>query len=117
MSSERLTLEADLLAAEEQARELRARLQRAETEFQRAREDLDGERFDRERDAEWFRQALAELRTAAAEAHATERVADDLRAALDEAREAIAARDVLLTELRAELERRVHAESETLSAL
>jgi hypothetical protein len=116
-SGERLSLHADVLGAEEQARDLRARLQRTETELQRAQEDLEGERFDRERDAEWFRQALTELRTAAADAHATERTADDLRAALDEARNAITARDALLGELREELERRVRAESETLSAL
>jgi hypothetical protein len=115
--SERLRLQADLLAAEERTRQLRARLQRTETELERAREDLAAERDDRARDAEWFRDALGELRTAAEQTQETERAAEELRAALNEAHQAIGARDALLAELRDELDRRVRAESETLSAL
>jgi hypothetical protein len=115
--AERLRLQMDLLAAEEQARELRVRLERAETELERVREDLAAERDDRTRDTEWFRHALGELRTTAEQAQETQRAAEELRAALAEAHEAIGARDALLAELRDELDRRVHAESETLSAL
>jgi hypothetical protein len=114
---ERLRLQADLLAAQEEARELTARLGRAEAELEHARVDVAREREDRGRDAEWFRARLEELRARADAISASERSTEDLREELVEARAAIEARDALLVDLRRQLEIRVRDEAEQLDAL
>ena len=89
----RLRLEAELLAAQELARELERELLRAHAERDRAREDLDAERLGRAEDAARFREGLAAVERAAA---------DELDAARAQADAASAARveaDRLRTEL------------------
>jgi len=79
----RLRLEAELLAAQELARELERELLRAHAERDRAREDLDAERLGRAEDATRFRDGLAAVERAAA---------DELDAARAQADAASAAR-------------------------
>jgi hypothetical protein len=102
VGAEHVRLEAELLAAQEEAREARAALQRSEAELARAREDLSGERERAGADAERFRAGLARVQKSAADAIAAKdaeleglhaRVAE-LEAAGEEARR-----------LRSELER------------
>jgi hypothetical protein len=102
VGAEQVRLEAELLAAQEEAREARAGLQRTESELARAREDLNSERERAGADAERFRAGLARVQKSAADAIAAKdaeldglraRVAE-LEAAGDDARK-----------LRSELER------------
>jgi hypothetical protein len=82
--TERIRLEAELLAAREDVHEARAAQQRAEEELSRAREDLRAERDGRAADAARFREGLAEMHAAA--------------------EEALGARDAELADVRGELE-------------
>src|SRR4051794_22686627 len=63
--AERLRLQSELVSAQEEARELHARLDRADAELSRAREDLEAERERRAADAERFREALASVQGSA----------------------------------------------------
>jgi DNA repair exonuclease SbcCD ATPase subunit len=63
-----VALQAELLAAEQEAQELRAALERAEAELARARADVDTERTGRAADAERFREGLARVRALAEQA-------------------------------------------------
>jgi hypothetical protein len=89
-----VAMQAQLLAAGQQAEELRAALERTESEVARARSDLESERAGRAADAERFRDGLAQVQAAAEQAIAAAReeaerdgealraqaaVADDLR--------------------------------------
>jgi hypothetical protein len=66
-ATERLRLEAELLAQREELHEARAALQRTEAELRRTREELRAERDGRAADAVRFRDGLAQLTTAAEE--------------------------------------------------
>jgi len=116
--AERLRLEADLLAAQEELREVRAERQRAEDELARAREDLSAERERHAADAERFREGLARVRGSAEDALAVEQSAalrlgselrdaqeaiDELQVQLDTAAGATAETDALRSRV-AELE-------------
>jgi hypothetical protein len=92
----RLRLEAELLAAREEAGELRAAAERAEQDLARARTDLAAEREGRAADAERFREGLARVQRSA-------------EAALSEANDAVEA-------LRAEVEVATAARAEAESA-
>ena len=90
-AAERLRLQSELVAAQEEARELRAALERAEAEASRAREDLQAERERQSADSERFREGLASVQASAEEALAAEQhSAEELRAELDAA---VAARE------------------------
>jgi hypothetical protein len=90
-AAERLRLQSELVAAQEETRELRAALERAEAELSRAREDLQAERERQTADSERFREGLASVQASAEEALAAEQhSADELRAELEAA---IAARE------------------------
>ena len=90
---ERVRREADLLAAQEEVRELRAAAERAQQELDRAREDLKTERERHAGDAERFREGLATVQASAAESLAVEQSSAqqaqaevrELRGQLDEA--------------------------------
>jgi hypothetical protein len=83
--AERMRLEADLLAAQEEAREARAALERTEDELARARQDLAAERERQTADAERFREGLARVRASAEQALAAEHAAvEGLRAELEQ---------------------------------
>ncbi len=69
---ERVRREADLLAAQEEIRELRAAAEQAQQELERAREDLKNERERHAGDAERFREGLATVQASAAESLAVE---------------------------------------------
>jgi chromosome segregation ATPase len=73
-AAERLHLQSELLAAQEEAREARDARARLEAELERARQDVSAERDGRAADAERFRDGLATVRASADEALA------DLRA-------------------------------------
>jgi hypothetical protein len=64
-AGDRLRLQTELLAAEEQLEELRAALARATGDLQRSREDLLDERRRHAVDAERYRDGLAQVRAAA----------------------------------------------------
>jgi hypothetical protein len=101
---ERLRFEADLLAAQEEIHQLRAAEARTREELARALEDLKTETDRRAADAERLREGLARVRASAEEALAVEQgAAQQLGAALREARDAIDARDEALKELRGQL--------------
>jgi hypothetical protein len=86
---EQLRLEADLLAAEEQVREMTHALERANEELARARADLEIEREHRAADAERYREGLARISGSVEEVVADERsAAAQLRADLATARAA-----------------------------
>lgn len=119
--AERVRLEAQLLAAHEEIRELRALAERTREELTRARADLASERDTHAGDAERFREGLASVQRAAAEALASEQsAAQQTEAALRDAREAIEARDAELAQLRPQLEQeaaaRAQAESDARAA-
>jgi chromosome segregation ATPase len=100
-----LRLQADLLAAQEDIRELRAELQRAQEDLANTREALEAERARNGANAEEFRQALATVRKSAEEALAVERTAvQQLGNDVREAHELVAARDAAVADLRAKLE-------------
>jgi len=63
-----VAMQARLLAAEQQAEELRAELERTESELARARSDVEGERAGRAADAERFRDGLAQVQASAEQA-------------------------------------------------
>jgi hypothetical protein len=94
-----VAMQAQRLAAEQHAEELRAALERAEEELARARSDLETERSGRAADAERFRDGLAQVQASAehaltAERGETEALRDELRAARGQAeREAEARRE------------------------
>jgi len=118
---ERVRLEAELLAMHEEVRELRAATERAREELTRARADLASERDRHAGDAERFRDGLASVQQAAAEALAMEQsAAQQAEVALREARIAIEAKDAEMAQLRADLEKeeagRIKAESDAQTA-
>jgi hypothetical protein len=118
---ERVRREAELLAAHEEVRELRAAAERAREELTRARADLASERDRHAGDAERFRDGLASVQQAAAEALAMEQsAARQAEAALRETRMAIEAKDAEMAQLRAQLEKeeaaRIKAESDARTA-
>jgi hypothetical protein len=107
----RLRLQADLLAAREETRQLQTALERANAELARTRADLETTRSAQDADAERFRDGLASVRAAAEETLAGERTAveqarADARAAIADA-EAAAERQV--AEARADAEDAVAA--------
>jgi colicin import membrane protein len=119
--AERVRLEAELLAAHEEVRELRAAAERAREELARARDDLTSERDRHAGDAERFRQGLESVQQSAAEALTMEQSAvQHVEAALREARSAMEAKDADLEQLRAQLEdaaaARAQAESDARTA-
>jgi hypothetical protein len=69
--AERVRWQAGRLAAQQEARELRAEAQRIAEELKRARTDLEAERSERSADAERFREGLAQVQAAAEDALAT----------------------------------------------
>jgi len=89
--TDKLRLQAALLAAEETAREAQAAARQAATELTRAREDLASERKARADDAERFRSLLEDFQATAAEAVAAEQAARrETESQLDPLRERIA---------------------------
>lgn len=89
-SRERLRLEGDLLAVQEELREATAAAHRAQSDLSRARSDLDAEREGRAADAARFRDGLAQMGASAEAALAVEqatsrRLGDELKAALEAA--------------------------------
>jgi len=78
--AERVKLEAELLVAQDEARELRAELEKSREELARAREDLDSERARHAEDAQRFRDGLAKVQESAEAALA------QVRGELEEAR-------------------------------
>lgn len=103
---ERLHLQGELVAAQEEAHERHAAAERAEEELNRARRDLEAERRRHAVDAERFRDSLASVRASAEEVVAAEqRTGEELRAQ-------VAARDEQLGELRTQLEAAVAARAE-----
>jgi hypothetical protein len=85
-ASERLRLQGELVAAQEEAREQRAIAERAMEELSRAQQDLEAERERHTADAERFRDGLATVRASAEEALAEEqRISADLRSELEQA--------------------------------
>jgi hypothetical protein len=101
--AERLRLQADLLTAREEARELQQALQRATEGLVRAHEDLEATRTEHAADAERFRDGLATVRDTAEEAVAAE------RAAAEQARAERAELEAALVEARAGVEAAVAA--------
>jgi hypothetical protein len=119
--AERVRLEAELLAAQEEIRELQAGAAQVREELARAREDLKSERERHAGDAERYREGLAKVRASAADALAVEQsAAQQVESALREARTAVEAKDADLEQLRAQLEEaataRAKAESDARSA-
>jgi hypothetical protein len=95
----------ELLAAEEEAREVRASLQQTQAELTRAREDLQAERERRAGDGERFREGLAKVRESAEHALTEEQVTVSLlRADLREAQAAIEAQNAAAETLHAQIE-------------
>lgn len=82
-----VALQARLLAAEQQAEELRAALERTESELARARSDVESERAGRAADAERFRDGLAQVQASAEQAIAAadEQTASDAEALREQA--------------------------------
>jgi hypothetical protein len=77
--TERVRLEAQLLVAQDEARELRAELEKSREELARAREDLESEHARHAEDAQRFRDGLAQVQESAEAALA------QLRGELEEA--------------------------------
>jgi hypothetical protein len=103
--TERLRLEAELLVAQEEVRDLRAVEEQTQAELAWMREDLETMRARHAADAERFREGLARVQESAEAALAAEHgAAEELDSALREANEAIEAKDAALGELRRELE-------------
>jgi hypothetical protein len=114
-----LRVHADLLATQETLHETRSELQWTQEALNRARTDLASERQLRRADTERFRQGLAELRDAAAQALSDHQSAEKrLGAELRDARGTIEAKDAALEKLGGELEAAVakHAEAESEAA-
>jgi hypothetical protein len=115
--SERLRLEAQLLAMGEEIRSLESTLEQSRDELARARQALDDERERRSADAARFREGLAQVQASAESVLGEERAAvDQLHAAYRELVESTAAKDESLKELRAALaeqgEERARSESQ-----
>jgi hypothetical protein len=107
---ERLHLQSELVAAQEEAHERRVAAEQAEEELDRARRDLETERRRHAADTERFRNGLASVRASAEEALAAEqRTIEDLRAQL-------LARDAQVAEVRNELEAAIAARTEAETA-
>jgi hypothetical protein len=84
-AADRVRAEAQLLAAEEEIRELRAAHERLQAELGRAQEDLRAERERHADDAERFRDGLARVQTSAREAiEARDAALDRARAGAEE---------------------------------
>jgi hypothetical protein len=120
-ATERVGLEAELLAAREEVRELRAAAERTQKELARARDDLHRERERHAGAADRFREGLKRIRASASDAVETEhRALEQMGSALGETRVAIEAKDAELDELRRRLEEeeaaRTQAESEARAA-
>jgi hypothetical protein len=114
--TERLRLEAELLVAQEEIRELRAVEEQTRAELARTREDLENMRARHVADAERFREGLAKVQGSAEAALAAEHgAAEQLESALREAHEAIDAKDAALGELRTELDASLAARTEAES--
>jgi hypothetical protein len=99
----------EVLAAQEEVREVQVAMERTEAELSRARDDLQAERERRAGDSERFRDGLAKVREASEQALADAHKTMDARnvaaeKALGEANEAIEAKDAALETLRAQLE-------------
>jgi hypothetical protein len=119
--AERVGLEAELLAAREEVRELRAAAERTQEELARARDDLNRERERHAGDADRFREGLKRVRRSASEAVATEhRALKQMESALGETRAAMDAKDAELDQLRRRLDEeaasRTQAESDARAA-
>jgi hypothetical protein len=100
-ATDRLHLQAELLAAEAAARDAAAEAERFRTELARAKEDLEAERARNAADAERFREGLESVERAAQAALAEHQsAAEQLGTDLREAGEAIAVRDAELAVLR-----------------
>lgn len=109
-ATERLRLQGDLLAAQEEALEARALAERAMEELSRAHQDLDAERERHAADAERFREGLATVRASAEEALAAERrAAAELREQLAAAEAARADAQTTIAALQERLETLEHA--------
>jgi hypothetical protein len=95
--AERVRWRAERLAAQQEAHEVRAEAERIAEELKRARADLEAERRDRSADAERFREGLAQVQAAADDALATrDTLLDETRAELEAARaEAVELRGAL----------------------
>jgi hypothetical protein len=118
-AAERLRLQSELVAAQEEARELRAALERAEAELGRAREDLQAERDRQTADAERFREGLASVQASAEEALAAEQHgAEQMRAELEAATAARQDAQDTVDELREKLAalEKTHEDNERLRA-
>jgi hypothetical protein len=95
----------ELLAAQEEVREVRVAMAQTQAELARAREDLKAERERRTGDGERFREGLAKVRESAEKALAVEQgTTRRLGTELREAHEAIEAKDAALETLRGQLE-------------
>jgi hypothetical protein len=110
----------ELLAAQEEVREVRAVLQQTQAELSRAREDLQAERERRADDGERFREGLAKLRESAEDALTAEQVTvTRLGAELRDAQAEIETKDAALEDLRAQVEAadaaRTQAEAKALA--
>ena len=109
----------EVIAAQEEVREVRVAMALIQEELTRAREDLQAERTRRAGDGERFREGLAKVRESAEKALAVEQnAAHRLGAELREAHEAIEAKDAALETLRGQLEAaaaaRMQAEAKAL---
>jgi hypothetical protein len=95
----------ELLAAQEEVREVRVAMQQTQQELARARDDLQAERERRTGDSERFREGLAKLRESAEEALAVEQSAKrQLGSDLREAQEVMEKKDAALETLSGQLE-------------
>jgi hypothetical protein len=95
----------ELLAAQEEVREIRIAMQQTQQELARARDDLRAERERRSGDSERFREGLAKLRESADGALAVEHSAKrQLGSDLREAQEVVEKQDAALKTLRGQLE-------------
>jgi hypothetical protein len=112
-ASERMRLQSELVAAEEEAREQRAIAERAMEELSRAHQDLDAERERHTADAERFRDGLATVRASAEEAVSEEqRISADLRSELEKAVAARADAESWAEALRGRIDELEHAQEE-----
>ena len=109
-----VAMQAQRLAAEQHAEELRAALERAEEELARARSDLESERNGRAADAERFRDGLAQVQASAEQALTAERAQAE-RATAQNHRETEALREELQA-ARAQAEREAEARREQAAA-
>jgi hypothetical protein len=115
----------ELLAAQEEVREVRVALDQTRAELARSRDDLQAEREGRGGDSERFREGLAKVRESAEKALAVEQSATrELGTDLRQAHDAIEAKDASLETLQgrleaavaaqAQVEAKAHAEAESL---